>query len=48
MSTRLIATLTAKLQEHLLFLPQNPADRSDYEGWGRKFIELWVSRYLDL
>jgi hypothetical protein len=29
-----------------LFLPQAPANCSNYEGWSRKFVELWVSHFL--
>jgi len=43
MSSRLVAKLTTKLQEELKVLPEGPADLSDYELWGHKFIGLWVS-----
>jgi hypothetical protein len=43
MSSRLVAKLTTKLQEELKVLPEGPADLLDYELWGRKFVDLWVS-----
>ena len=38
-----IKVFANRLEDHLKSLPEKEAEAMDYEVWGKKFMELWVS-----